>query len=312
MIGDCSSSTAPLSCGVPQGSILGPILFSLYMLPLGVIIGKHNLSFHCYADDLQIYLPMKANDSVALHSLLSCIADIKLWLSENFLKLNEDKTECIIFSASATQDGPALNLGALASYTRSSVKNLGVTFDCSMKFDKQISNVVRMSFFQLCLLAKVKPFLNRHDLEKAIHALISSRLDYCNALYIGLNQTSISRLQLVQNAAARFLTNTSRRAHITPVLHTLHWLPVRFRIDFKSLLFAFKALKGLAPDYLFEILTLREHNRSLRSSDQRVLEVPRSRYKRWGDQDFAVAAPRLWNKLPPDIHTTTDEALSRS
>ena len=118
MIGDLSSSDAPLSCGVPQGFILGPILFSLYMLPLGAIIGKHNLSFHCYADDLQIYLPMKANDSVALNSLLSCIADIKLWLSENFLKLNEDKTECIIFSASATQDGPALNLGALASYTK--------------------------------------------------------------------------------------------------------------------------------------------------------------------------------------------------
>uniref|UniRef100_A0A8C9YNU4 Reverse transcriptase domain-containing protein n=1 Tax=Sander lucioperca TaxID=283035 RepID=A0A8C9YNU4_SANLU len=252
MIGDLFSSAAPLSCGVPQGSILGPILFSLYMLPLGAIIGKHKLSFHCYADDLQIYLPIKANDSVALNSLLSCITDIKLWLSENFLNLNEDKTECIIFSTSGTQNGPALSLGALASYTRSAVKNLGVSFDCSMKFDKQISDVVRMSFFQLRLLAKVKPFLNRHDLEKAIHAFISSRLDYCNALYVGLNQTSIARLQLVQNAAARFLTNTSRRAHITPVLYTLHWLPVRFRIDFKILLFAFKALNGLAPEYLSE------------------------------------------------------------
>uniref|UniRef100_A0A8D0A4W1 Reverse transcriptase domain-containing protein n=1 Tax=Sander lucioperca TaxID=283035 RepID=A0A8D0A4W1_SANLU len=133
MIGDLFSSAAPLSCGVPQGSILGPILFSLYMLPLGAIIGKHKLSFHCYADDLQIYLPIKANDSVALNSLLSCITDIKLWLSENFLNLNEDKTECIIFSTSGTQNGPALSLGALASYTRSAVKNLGVTFDCSMK-----------------------------------------------------------------------------------------------------------------------------------------------------------------------------------
>ena len=116
----------------------------------------------------------------------------------------------------------------------------------------------------------------------------------------------------MQNAAARFLTNTSRRAHITPVLFTLHWLPVRFRIDFKILFFVFKALNGLAPEYLSEILTLREHSRSLRSSNQLVLEVPRSRYKRWGDQAFAVAAPRLWNKLPPDIRTTTDVALFRS
>ena len=205
-------------------------------MPLGAIIGKHNLSFHCYADDLQIYLPIKPNDRVALDSLLSCINDIKLWLSQNFLNLNEDKTECIIFSTSGTTNRPSLSFGALASYFKPAVRNLGVTFECNMKFDKQISNVVRMSFFQLRLLAKVKPFLNRHDLEKAIHAFISSRLDYCNALYVGLNQTSISRLQLGQNAAARFLTNTSRRAHITPVLHTLHCLPVRFRIDFKILL----------------------------------------------------------------------------
>uniref|UniRef100_A0A8C9YRA1 Solute carrier family 23 member 4 n=1 Tax=Sander lucioperca TaxID=283035 RepID=A0A8C9YRA1_SANLU len=148
--------------------------------------------------------------------------------------------------------------------------------------------------------------------EKAIHAFISSRLDYCNALYVGLNQTSISRLQLLQNAAARFLTNTSRRAHSTAVLYTLHWLPVCFRIYFKILLFVFKALNGLAPEYLSEILTLREHNRSLRSSNQLVLEVPRSRYKQWGDQAFAVAAPRLWNKLPPDFRTITDVALFRS
>ena len=93
------------------------------------------------------------------------------------------------------------------------------------------------SFFQLCLLAKVKPFLCRQDLEKAIHVFISSRLDYCNALHVGLSQSSISRLQLVQNAASRFLTSTSRREHIASVLSSLHWLPVRFRIVFSRICF---------------------------------------------------------------------------
>lgn len=133
-------------------------------------------------------------------------------------------TECIIFD---NPNGSAVNLGALAPYLKPAVRNLGVTFDCNMKFDMHISNVVKMIFFQLRLLSKVKPFLNRHDLEKVIHVFISSRLDYCNALYVGLNQSFISRLQLVQNFVARFLTNTSRRAHITPVLYTLHWLPVQ-------------------------------------------------------------------------------------
>ena len=79
------------------------------------------------------------------------------------------------------------------------------------------------SFFQLCLLAKVKPFLCRQDLEKAIHVFISSRLDDCNALNVGLSQSSISRLQLVQKAAARFLTSTSRREHITSHHHYVNW-----------------------------------------------------------------------------------------
>ena len=141
------------------------------------------------------------------------------------------------------------DFSTLSSKLSSTVRNLGVTFDGHLRFDKQINNVVRTSFFQLRLLAKVKMFLSRHDLDKAIHALISSRLDYCNALYVGVSQTSLSRLQLVQNAVARLLTNTNRRMHITPVLNSLHWLPVLYRIDFKLLMFVFKALNGLAPSY---------------------------------------------------------------
>ena len=92
------------------------------------------------------------------------------------------------------------------------------------------------------------------DLEKVIHAFISSRLDYCNSLYVGIGQSELNRLQLVQNAAARLLTETKKREHITPVLSSLHWLPVRYRIDFKILLFVFKSLYGLAPEYLSDLV----------------------------------------------------------
>ena len=312
VIGDHCSSAASLPCGVPQGSILGPILFSLYMLPLGSIIKNHNLSFHFYADDLQIYLPMCPNDTSALTTLLDCISDIKQWLAQNFLHLNNSKTECIFFGSPSMSNVFTTNAGTLAPFFKPHVKNLGVIFDNGLKFNKQISSVISTSFFQLRLLAKVKSFLSRQDLETAIHAFISSRLDYCNALYVGLSQSSISRLQLVQNAAARFLTGTSRREHITPVLSSLHWLPVRFRIDFKLLLFVFNAINGLAPSYLSDRLTFRNCGRALRSSGQVLLEVPRSKLKQWGDRSFAVAAPRLWNKLPPDIRTTTDLSLFKS
>ena len=130
---------------------------------------------------------------------------------------------------------------------------------------------------------------------------MTSILDYCNSLYIGINQVSISRLQLVQNAAARLLTGTRKREHITPVLASLHWLPVRYRIEFKTLLFVFKCLNGLAPIYLSELLEPYAPTRALRSADQLLLVVPKAKLKLRGNRAFAVAAPKLWNELPLHI-----------
>ena len=136
-----------------------------------------------------------------------------------------------------------------------------------------------------------------------MHAFISSRLDYCNALYKGIGQQALSRLQLVQNSAARLLTGTKKREHITPVLASLHWLPVNFRIDFKILLFVFKALNGLAPQYISDLIQIYTPARSLRSESQLLLVEPRTKCKTRGDRAFSVAGPRLWNTLPLHIRT---------
>ncbi len=302
-LGEFSSSVAPLSCGVPQGSILGPILFSLYLLPLGSISKKHDISLHCFVDDIQIYLPLKQNNSESLNPLINCLEDIKTWMQLNFLNLNESKTEIVVFG----QDLNKINeLCPLTCSNRPSAKSLGVILDSSFKFDIQISSVVKTSFFQLRLLARIKPYLTSKDFECIIHAFITTRLDYCNSLYVGLGQSSLHRLQLIQNLAARLLTGKRKRDHITPVLASLHWLPVKFRIDFKILMFVFKILNGLAPPYLCDLLNLKTAARVTRSSNQLLLEVPRSRYKTKGDRAFAVAAPRLWNILPSHIKTAVD------
>ncbi len=122
----------------------------------------------------------------------------------------------------------------------------------------------------------------------------------------GINQSYMNRLQTVQNAAARLLTGTRKYEHITPALLSLHWLPVHLKI---IVFLVFKVLNGLAPSYLSELLSLRSPGRCLRSSNQKLLLVPRSRLKKKGDRAFAIAGPKLWNSLPVSIRTIPTESL---
>ena len=149
-------------------------------------------------------------------------------------------------------------------------------------------SIVQSCFFQLRNIAKIRSFVSCTDLEKVIHAFIYSHLDDCNSLHSGLSQKATSRLQQLQNAAARLLTKTRRRDHITPILASLYWLPVFFRVDFKILLITFKALNGHAPSYISELLVPYEPERSLRSSGRGLLVVPKSRLVTKGDRAFAV------------------------
>lgn len=124
-LGEYFSSPAPLSCGLPQDSIWGLILFSFYMLPLGPIFKKHNISFHCFADDIQIYIPIKANTKDSIQPLLQCKNDIKSWMKLNFLYLTENNTEIAVFGRLDQTDNCIHSPDPLASLVCSSAKNLG-------------------------------------------------------------------------------------------------------------------------------------------------------------------------------------------
>ena len=238
-INDSISETVTLDYGLPQRSVIGPGGFSIYMLPLGDIIRKHGLNYHCYADDTQVYLsvnPVQQNVAAAVHRMKTCFDEIRLWMSQNHLKLNDDKTEFIIIGSNPQRAKvfvPHIRVGDANIVPSTSVRNLGVIFDSSMSMDDHISKAAKSAHISLRNIGRVRKHLNKDTSELLVHAFVSSRLDMGNSLLYGVTNLQLSQLQCIQNMAARIVTLTKTREHITPVLFDLHWLPVRQRTMYK-------------------------------------------------------------------------------
>ena len=193
-IGSYQSDRVAMTCGVPQGSVLGPLLFSLYMLPLGQILQNLNVNYHSYADDTQIYLALSPDDCSPIESLCHCLEQVKNWMNQNFLQLNQEKTEVIVFGNKEKRVTVSKQLESLSLETKDLVRNLGVLIDSDLTFNSHIRSITKTAFYQLKNISRVKGFMSQKDQEKLIHAFISSRLDYCNGLLTGLTQKSIKQL----------------------------------------------------------------------------------------------------------------------
>ncbi|KAF7234752.1 hypothetical protein EYD10_18297 [Varanus komodoensis] len=151
-------------------------------------------------------------------------------------------------------------------YWEDSQKQVGSTPRPRAFAEAQVTAVARSTSFHLRLIHQLRPYLGNDCLATATHALVTSQLDFCNVLYVGLPLKTVRKLQLVQNRAARLLTGTGRCSHITPVLCQLHWLPIEVRAQFRVLVITYKALNDLGPGYLKERLRSYMPSRSLRSA----------------------------------------------
>ena len=188
--------------------------------------------YHCYADDTQVYQVTKPegdwND--LSERLKACLSDISAWMSSNLLKLNQDKTELIVFAPKNRVkqmldfklpfDGTILSDANCA-------KNLGIFFDKTLSMEQQVSAVPKSCYHQIRNIGHIRSYITENACKTLVCSLVTSRLDYGNALLYNVNSSVIARLQRVQNTTARMITHKKKFDSITPSLMQLHWLPVK-------------------------------------------------------------------------------------
>ncbi|XP_071963952.1 uncharacterized protein [Antedon mediterranea] len=185
--------------------------------------------------------------------------------------------------------------------------------DSTLSMSNQVHNICKAGLHAICKIGSIRKYLDSRSTEILVHAFVTSRLDCCNSLLYGLPAKDISKIQRVQNTAARLVVQSPIRQHITPVPRQLHWLPVTQRITFKILLFVFKALHNSPSKFISELIQPYVPKRSLRSRSESLLaHLFHPSTKFYGNRSFSSASVSLWNALPIEIRQATSTSVFKS
>lgn len=300
-INNTFSDKKQLKFGVPQGSILGPILYSLYVKDIEEIALYHNVKIHVYADDVVMYT--NCNE---ISNLKECLCKVMQWTSENFLKLNKSKTQLLCLSPRTYKFGKPSYIHLMGEdiMVNNKAKYLGVWLDENLTMTRQVNNVCAQGYVMLKNLWKISSKVTDRKLRtQLVHSCILSKINFCSALYNSLPKRELDKLDKLLKAGTRFIFNIygfQSWQHMTPYLQQLHFLPITYRTKFKISLMVYKCFNNQAPDYLKCLLIPRinEHSRETRKdNDITWLNKHPIENVVYKCRSFRHIAPDIWDKL---------------
>ena len=246
--------------------------------------------------------------SELLHSIQSCISDVKAWATANMLKLNDSKTELMLVTSKRSKHlhnlPTSITIGNAQIPFKQSVKNFGFTLDCHLTMNAHVSNIVRTCYFELRRLASIRRFLTSTATATLVSAFVLSRIDYCISLLFDSTHDVTSHLQRIQNYAARVILRLPMSSSITIHLKSLHWPPVKVRSTYKIACLCYHCHRSTAPSYVTDMQHKKpSHTRNTRSSSYTMPLLNRPAYSKAtvGDRSFSFASSSVWNSIPSDV-----------
>lgn len=300
---DCSD-WCDLVTGVPQGGILSPLLFSLFINSITAVL---KCSYHLYADDLQLYAQSDiANLDNCISSLNADLRTIEEWSGKFGVSVNVGKCQAVLIGSSyylrnvnTSQLMPLMYENSVISLSPH-VKDLGLYIDGSLSWNKHVAQVSQKVTFSLRSLYRFKHFLPSSTKLTLVQSLVLPIIDYADVCYSDLSQELLNKLDRLLNNCIRFVFGLRKYDHISSFRSQLKWLPIRLRRSLRSLCMLFTILNDrCAPDYLkayFKVLGS-SHSRNLRASKNLLLQIPSHRTG-FMSNSYAISAIKLWNALP--------------